>query len=331
MDKKFHKLLRDRGEIIVRYDPKTEAIWSYTKPNVRPCYSIELLKEFHQLQRDIIAYFQSSDMHPKTPVKYLVNASQTPEIYNYGGDLNLFSELIQNKDADKLFAYAKVCIDIVYLNAVNLNLPITTISLVEGTALGGGFEGAISYNVCIAEEHSQMGIPEIRFNLIPGMGAYSFLARSVGVKKAEEIISSGEIYDAQTLYEMGVITAVAKKGEGEKAVNQYMKRNSRLFNGMQAIQAARHRYQQLDYDELIDITKIWVDAALRLTKKDLKMMQKIVDAQNLKSIGTIKTLRTKQDRRFEKEDIQFPLLDTDNNIIPCERRLGKDPRSKSQD
>lgn len=326
MDREFHNLLRDRGEIIVRYDPKTEAIWSYTKPNVRPCYSIELLKEFRQLQRDIISYFEVNNMQPKTPVKYLVNASQTPEIYNYGGDLNLFSELIENKDRDKLFTYAKICIDIVYANAVNLNLPITTISLVEGIALGGGFEGAISYNVCIAEEQSQMGMPEIRFNLIPGMGAYSFLARSVGVKKAEEIISSGKIYDAQTLYEMGVITTVAKKGEGEKVVNQYMKRNSRLFNGMQAIQAARHRYQQLDYDELIDITKIWVDAALRLTKTDLKMMKKIVDAQNQKSISDINILRTKQDRRFEQEEVQFPLTDSQENIIPFDRRSGRDPR-----
>lgn len=329
MDKAFHDLLKDRGEITVRYDPVTEAIWSYTKPNVRPCYSVELINEYRQFQKDLMHYFECSNFKPKTPVKYLVNASQTPEIYNYGGDLNLFSELIQNKDAGQLFEYAKICVDVVYYNAVNLNLPITTISLVEGTALGGGFEGAISSNICIVEEQSQMGIPEIRFNLIPGMGAYSFLARSVGVRMAEEIIASGEIYDAQTLYDMGVISSVAKKGEGEKAVNKYMKRNSRLFNGMQAIQAARHRYQQLDYDELIDITKIWVDAALRLTKKDLKMMQKIVDAQNQKSIGSMNILRTKQDRRFEDGEVQFPLTDSNQNIISSDRRSGRDPRKES--
>ena len=328
MDKELHYLLRERSEITVRYDPDTEAIWVYSKPNVRPCYSIELLKKYGQFQRDVIEYFKRADMRPKTPVKYLINASQTPEIYNYGGDLNLFSKLIEEKDALKLFEYAKVCIDIVYLNAVNYNLPITTISLVEGVALGGGFEGAISYNVCIAEEQSRMGMPEIRFNLIPGMGAYSFLARSVGVRKAEEIISSGKIYDAKTLYEMGVITAVAKKGEGEKAVNKYMKRNSRLFNGMQAIQASRHRYQRLDYDELIDITKIWVDAALRLTQKDLKMMQKIVDAQNQKSISDIDILRTKQDRRFEQEAVQFPLTDSHEKVITFDRRSGRDPRKE---
>jgi len=330
MDKEFHHLMRDRGEISVRYDPKTEAIWSYTKPNIRPCYSVDLLKEFRGLQRDIIDYFKCYEMRPKTPIKYLVNASQTPEIYNYGGDLNLFSELIKNRNSEKLFEYAKVCIDIVYFNAVNLDLPITTISLVEGTALGGGFEGAISYNTCIAEEQSKMGMPEIRFNLIPGMGAYSFLARSVGVKTAEEIIGSGKMYSAKELYNMGVITQVVKQGEGEEAVNQFMKRNSRLFNGMQALKAARQRYQQLDYDELIDITKIWVEAALRLTKKDLKMMQKLIGAQNKKSISNMNIVRTKQDRRFEKSKMAFPFSDAKGRVISFERRSGRDLRSKEE-
>jgi len=326
MDKEFHKLLRDRGEITVRYDPETEAIWSYANPSLRPCFNISLLGELRQLQLDIIDYFKHNDMIPRTPIKYFVNASKIPEIYNYGGDLNLFSELIQKKDKDTLFEYAKICIDIAYMNAVNLHLPITTITLVEGDALGGGFEGAISHNITIVEEHSQMGLPEIRFNLIPGMGAYSFLARLVGIKMAEEIISSGKMYDAATLYEMGVITQVVKKGGGEKAINKFMKRHSRAFNGMQAIQAARHRYAPIDYDELIDITKIWVDAALRLEPKDLKMMKKLVDAQNQKTIDMGHKLRTKQDRRFEKDNIDFPYTDSSGNIILFDRRSKKDPR-----
>ena len=326
MDKLFHKILRKRSEISVRYDPITESIWVYGNPKLRPCLSLNMIKEINELQYEIKGYFELYDMMPKIPIKYFVFASQIPGIYNYGGDLNLFSELIKNKDKIKLFDYAKLCIDVVYMNAINLHLPITTIALVEGDALGGGFEAAVSCNVLISEEQSQMGLPEIRFNLIPGMGAYSFLARLVGIKVAEEIITSGKMYDASTLHEMGVITEVVKKGEGEAAVNKFMKRNSRLFNGMQAIQAARQRYQPIDYDELIDITKIWVDAALRLTPKDLKMMQKLVDAQNLKNINAQHKLRTKQDRRFERENINFPFIDSEGTIIEEERRVNPDPR-----
>ena len=330
MDKEFHKLMRDRGEISVRYDPATQAIWSYTNPHIRPCYSLELIQGYRQLQLDIIEYFNKYEMKPKTPIKYFVSASQVPEIYNYGGDLNLFLELINKKDRESLYAYAKVCIDISYMNAVNMNLPLTTIVLLEGDALGGGFEAAIAHNIIIAEKQCEMGLPEIRFNLFPGMGAYSFLARSVGIKMAEEIISSGKMYDATELCEMGVVTQVVKQGEGERAVNKFMKRHSRAFNGMQAIQSARHRYAPVDYDELIDITKIWVDAALRLKPKDLKMMKKLVDAQNQKVINMQYKLRTKQDRRFETENIEFPFQDVEGNVIAQERRSGKDPRASKE-
>lgn len=323
MDKEFHKILHERKEISVRYDPKTEAIWGYSNPNVRPCFSTTMLKEVYDLQMDIINYFKKSDMKPKTPVKYFVNASQTPGVFNYGGDLNLFAELIVKKDYDSLYKYAKLCIDVVYLNAVNLNLPITTISLVEGTALGGGFEAALSCSVCIAEEQSQMGLPEIRFNLIPGMGAYSLLARSVGIKMAEEIISSGKVYDAATLHDMGVVTSLAKKGEGKKTIDSFMKKNSNYFNGMQAIQAARRRYAPIDYDELIDITKIWVETALGLRKKDIKMMLKLVEAQNQKKINIAQRIRTRQDRRFNEGSISFPFTDSYGDIVLTDRRKKK--------
>lgn len=326
LDKAFHKILRQRSEVSVRYDPRTESLWVYGNPDTRPCLSLKLIKEFNQVQLELIEYFESNNKNPEVSIKYFVCASQIPGVYNYGGDLNLFADLIKNKNKDVLYEYAKVCIDVVYLNAVNLHLPITTIALVEGDALGGGFEAAISCNVIIAEEQTQMGLPEIRFNLIPGMGAYSFLARLVGTKVTEEIISSGQMYDAQTLCDMGVITQVVNQGEAESAVLKYMKRNIRLFNGMQALQKARRVYQPIDYDELMEITKIWVETALQLTPADLKMMQKLVDAQNSKNINVQHKLRTKQDRRFETEEVTFPFVDTDGNIIEQDRRVNPDPR-----
>src|SRR3972149_4441233 len=57
---------------------------------------------------------------------------------------------------------------------------LTTISLVQGDALGGGFETALSSDVIIAEQSAAMGLPEVLFNLFPGMGAYSLLTRRIG-------------------------------------------------------------------------------------------------------------------------------------------------------
>ncbi|RKZ92010.1 MAG: enoyl-CoA hydratase, partial [Gammaproteobacteria bacterium] len=146
--------------------------------------------------------------------------------------------------------------------------------------LGGGMEAAISSNVIIAERSAQMGLPEILFNMFPGMGAYSFLSRQVGPKMAERIILSGDTFSAEQLYEMGVVDIVCDDGEGIAAVHNFVKRQKRMGNSTTAMQKVARRVNPVPYQELIDITEIWADAALKLTEKDLKKMDRLVRAQN---------------------------------------------------
>ncbi len=124
-----------------------------------------------------------------------------------------------------------------------------------------------------------MGLPEILFNLFPGMGAYSLLSRRVGTKRAEEMIFSGRIYTAAELHEMGVVDVLAEDGLGEAAVDDYICRNDRRRNAMQAIFSCRQHLNPISYDELLNITNIWVDAALRLEEKELKLMSRIGRSQ----------------------------------------------------
>jgi DSF synthase len=200
-------------------------------------------------------------------------------IFNYGGDLALFVLLIKSRDREALLHYAKLCVDCVYARIVNYNTPAITISLVQGDALGGGFETVLTSNVIIAEENARMGFPEILFNLFPGMGAYSLLTRRLGAKKAEEMILGGKIYEARELYEMGLIDVLVPNGEGEKAVYDFMYQQGRRFNGMRAMYECRRHTHPISYEELMAITEVWVDAALRLKDKDLKMMGRLVRSQ----------------------------------------------------
>jgi DSF synthase len=118
-------------------------------------------------------------------INYAVVASKVDGIFNLGGDLSLFREAIAKNDRDLLVGYGRKCVDNLYPWSRNCDLPLTTIALVQGEALGGGFECALSASVLVAEESSRMGFPEILFNLFPGMGAYSFLSRKVGRRSAE--------------------------------------------------------------------------------------------------------------------------------------------------
>ena len=109
-----------------------------------------------------------------------------PGVFNLGGDLDLFKQLIEARDRAGLLRYGRACIDVLYRNYIGHDLPVTTISLVQGECLGGGFEAALSSDVIIAEKSARFGFPEILFNLFPGMGAYSFLDRQIGQRGAEE-------------------------------------------------------------------------------------------------------------------------------------------------
>jgi DSF synthase len=131
----------------------------------------------------------------------------------------------------------------------------------------------------VAEEGAQMGLPEIMFNLFPGMGAYQLLSRRIGVRGAEEMILSGRLLPAKKLHEMGVVDVLAKDGQGESAVQEWIAANRRRQNGTQAVYRLRQIISPITRAELDAVAETWVDAAMRLTERDLRMMSWLVRAQ----------------------------------------------------
>ena len=328
MNSAFYKIFADYDEISVRYDAECQAVWCYYKPGDRLCFSLKMLQELRQMQQNIIDYFATLKTDSESPIRYQVLYSQVPGVYSFGGDLALFSKLIKGKERQQLLNYAELCVDITYLNSVNMHLPVTTISLVEGKALGGGFESALSSNILIATENSEMGFPEIRFNLFPGMGAYSLLSRSCGKAVAEKMITSGMTYGGKELYEKGIVHHLAENGAGQESVRQFIHQHRRLGNGRRAVQKVRQKYQPLEYQELADITEIWVDTAMGLEDKDLRLIDRLVNAQSVKVAKRKKgsLLRAAQDRRFIVTEPSFPLMDWLGETVMFDRRKSPDRR-----
>jgi DSF synthase len=213
-------------------------------------------------------------------VNYYVTCSRTPGVFNLGGDLALFVLLIKAGERDALARYARLCIDVQYPRSQSFFSPkLTSIALVQGDALGGGFECALASDVIVAEESAQLGFPEILFNLFPGMGAYSLLARRIGMRAAEALILSGKILPAYKLQEMGIVDVLAPNGQGEAAVRNWIATNSKRRNGMQAVFRARQFVHPVTRAELDGIVDLWVDAAMRLGERELKMMSRLARAQ----------------------------------------------------
>ncbi len=269
---------RDGVELATRFEADEGLLWCYQKHAGRPCFTRGLLGEIHELQRGLQRRYIGAD-RGEMPLRYLVWASATPGVFNLGGDLDLFTRLIRGRDAEGLRAYARACVDVCYLNAISLDLPLITVHLVQGDALGGGFESVLSSDVIIAEEGSQFGLPEVLFGLFPGMGAYSFLSRRVGAVRAERMILGGKCYTAAELAELGVIDVVAPSGEGEAAVRAFVAENRRRHAMRSALAEVRRRCNPVSYDELIDVAEIWVETALTLDDADLRRMERLVAAQ----------------------------------------------------
>ncbi|WP_121114288.1 crotonase/enoyl-CoA hydratase family protein [Croceibacterium ferulae] len=271
---------RDR-ELFVYQDLETEVdveletLWTYMNQKVRPSFNPELLVQFGTWQDDIDEAVTAGGL----PIKYVVLGSRFPGVFSLGGDLDLFAAHIRNGNREALRRYGHACVEILHRNMLSLGQPIVTIALVEGDALGGGFEALLSFNVVIAERGTKFGLPETLFGLFPGMGAHCFLSRRLGAARAEQMILSGKTYSAEELYDLGIIHGLADPGQGRAEVENYIRQNRRRHAGHCAIYEASRAVHPLDLAELQTVVDLWADAALRLSEGDLKLMRRLVNAQ----------------------------------------------------
>lgn len=268
------------AQLELAFDEQDKILWCFLNPTDRPSVTRELARESRTLQRSIQQLFRERPAQEASPIRYMVWSSKAPGIFNLGGDLRLFAELVRLRDREQLLDYATTCIDVVYMNAINLELPIITVSLVRGDALGGGFEAAISSNLVIAERSVKFGLPEMLFNLFPGMGAYSLIARRVGAAQAERMILSARIYSAEELYELGLVDVLADDGKGEEAIYEYVEQYGRRHSAHCAVYNMRRRVNSLTFEELLDVARMWVEATLQLDEQDLRRMERLAAAQD---------------------------------------------------
>lgn len=268
-------------QLITEFDEQNSVMWCYANPSPRPCFTPQLLSDllkFLNVVRTNNTANLRSGLSPS--VKYLILGSYRPGVFSLGGDLELFVEAIKSRDREKLFAYMKLSIEVLYGTHINMDVPLTTIALIRGNALGAGFEGALACDYLVAEKSVQLGFPEVLFNMFPGMGAYSFLSRRISPVLVEKMILSGRIYTAEELHEIGVVDVLADDGEGVNEVDSFIKKHDKSSNTRKALLKIRNRVNPVTLKELMDIGEIWVDTAMSLTTKELKVMERLIRSQD---------------------------------------------------
>lgn len=258
----------------VWHNADTQAVWFSMAVEPRPCFTWDLVRDIMRFQQTVRMQYDPEQ------IRYLVFTSGSTGVFSFGGDLKLFQELIGRQDAKQLSAYAEDCVTILYDHYRTLGLPVTSISLIQGDALGAGFESALTSDVLIAERSAKMGFPETLFNLVPGHGAFNLISRRVGARVAKEMILGGRLYSATELHNMGLIDILVDDGTGRDAVDAYIRQHDKLWNAHHALQRIQATCQRMARDELQQSAEIWVEAALKVRPAHLRVMDRLVRAQN---------------------------------------------------
>lgn len=277
------RLHLDRGPALFRQftDPSGQSDWCYmhaeTSQSYNPCFSEPLLQEMKRTQERIRRRIAAAPAD-QGRIHHLVLASDA-DVFNLGGDLALFASLIRNGNRGRLLEYAKLCVEVAFNFFRLYEDRVHSIAVVQGEALGGGFEAALCCHTIIAEEGTGMGFPEVLFDLFPGMGAYTFLTRRVPPTQAERMMLDARIYPATELQRMGIVDMVVPRGEGQEAARALIKRHQRMGNALRAMNTVRQACRPVSLDELLAVTTEWVDAAMRVDERGLKTMERLIRAQ----------------------------------------------------
>ena len=266
-------------------DPDRGVYWCHmhadlvTSPG-RACFRPILVDEILHYQQALADRLRLRQQREKSnSLPHVVLASDS-DVFNLGGDLDLFCRSIRSGDRNVLLAYARQCVRGVHGFHTGLGAGAHSIALVQGDALGGGFEAALSCHTIVAEEGVGMGLPEVLFDLFPGMGAYSFLCKRIAPHQAEKLMLEGNVYSSDELYRMGLVDVLAPRGQGVLAVEEVIRNHRRIPNARAAMHRVQAMSQPVTLEEMMSITEVWVDTALQLGDKSLRIMERLVRAQS---------------------------------------------------
>lgn len=149
--------------------------------------------------KEIISIFEKTGTDDS--VKVIILTGEGDKAFSAGADIEYMSKI----SPDESVEYAKLG---QLLTATVENVKQPTIAAVNGFALGGGCELAMSCDIRIASDTAKLGQPEVTIGIPPGWGGTQRLLRIVGIAKAKELVYTGKMIKAEEAKEIGLVNHV---------------------------------------------------------------------------------------------------------------------------
>lgn len=205
-------------------------IITINRPDKLNALNKETIEELHNA-------FASADSSDEVRVIILTGSGE--KAFVAGADISEFAHFSEKQGAELAQKGQELLFDFVQ----NLKTPV--IACVNGFALGGGLELAMSAHIRIASDNAKMGLPEVSLGVIPGYGGTQRLAQLIGKGRALELVMTASMIDAQTALNYGLVNHVTSQSELldlAKSIASKIIKNSPVAIG-KAIQAVNANFQ----------------------------------------------------------------------------------------
>ncbi|MGB0166807.1 MAG: enoyl-CoA hydratase/isomerase family protein [Luteibaculum sp.] len=174
------------------------------KENRIALVTINRPNQLNALNKDTIAELSSvfSSLESDENIRVILVTGSGEKSFVAGADIKEFASFNKSQGAE----LSKKGHEMLFNKVENLSKPV--IALVNGFALGGGLELAMSCHIRIASENAKLGLPEVGLGVIPGYGGTQRLSQLVGKGKAMEMIFSAGMISAEEAQNWGLVNSV---------------------------------------------------------------------------------------------------------------------------
>jgi len=241
-------------------------------------FNLDLLNEISDF---FLKVFNKPNKNGENRV-FAIMGEKDSGIFNVGGDLKLFLSLIEKRDSLSLLKYGESCLKLIDKSLQAKNHNMTTVSIINGHALGGGLESALSCDIIIAEEGYDISLPEIKMGFFPGMGAFELLSKRIGVQKTKEFILEGKTFKTDDLFKMGVFDYLVKKGEGVEKLKKVIIEERKCQAANNSIRKICDRAYPIKYEDLKQTLNYWIESIMSINEPQKKLIRMIINKQNKK-------------------------------------------------